>query len=439
MRLTQCAKIVVLSLCLSASVVTKTQAADAGVSWPEPATTFYLGDLNGANDLWKSAFEEAALRWNDAPTLFTFNTSRTSGSGYCSGAGTNNVQFSATNCGDSWGSSALAITSFWSNAEELIKADINFNDARAWDVYDGRTRALSIDFRRVAAHEMGHAAGLAHPDVSNALMSAGVNNTYLPAFDDVVALSEKYGNSTHILTLETFGIGKITVTPTVPGTGVVSDNTLYDSDYARFLDCDESKCEIPVQHGLRLTITAVADDTSQFLSWDGTTVMADGATILDSIVALAPMTSSRTLAASFTSPDDPGDTTAPDGTLAQTAPASSSGGGVSNLAMIFCMLLILISRFRANSEKIIANKATPIKYALLMDDDLIKLLHYSAKLNPVERSIHVVGNMILPTIRLANMRTSSKSVNQSVMAHEQHTNGDKYVFSKWGEVGIYCG
>jgi hypothetical protein len=313
-------------------------------------------------------FVEAPLRWNDAPSLFTFNTSRTSGNGYCSAIGTNKVQFSAANYGDSWGSSALAITSFWSNAEELIKADINFNDARAWDVYDGHKRVLSINFRRVPSYEMGHAAGLGHPDVNNVLMSAGVNNSYLPTFDDVVALSEKYSNSTHILIMETFGIGKITVTSTVQGTEVISDNTFYDSDYARFLDCDEPKCEIPVQHGLRLTITVVADDTRQFLNWNGTTVMDDVATILDSIVALAPMTSSRTLTASFTSLDDPGNTTKPDGALAQTGPVSKSGGGVNSLTIIFSMLLILMSRFSNNSDKKNENKAILVKSAVLVVD-----------------------------------------------------------------------
>jgi hypothetical protein len=344
MKLTLCAKIFFLSLSLYLGWAIITEAADVSTSWSEPATTFYIGDLGGDNDLWKSAFEEAALRWNDAPTLFTFNTNRKVGNGYCSGTGTNNVQFSATNCGDTWGSSALAITTSWSNGEELIKADISFNDARNWDVYDGRTRTLSVDFRRVAAHEMGHAAGLVHPDVSYALMSAATNNTYLPAFDDVVALSEKYGSSKHILTLETIGDGQIIVTPTVVGTGVVSENILYNNDYARFLDCDEPRCEIPLQHGLRLTIKAVAGDTSQFLSWDGTTVIADGANILEGTVALAPLTSSRMLTASFTSINDPASTMNNSTQQAQSIQTPSSGGGLISFTIIFFILLILVRR-----------------------------------------------------------------------------------------------
>ena len=87
--------------------------ATSGVSWPTDSVLFHIGNLNGADDLWKDAFEEGAKRWNDAPTSFQYLTKRTLGTGYCTNAGNNSVQFSSTRCGDAWGSSTLAVASTW--------------------------------------------------------------------------------------------------------------------------------------------------------------------------------------------------------------------------------------------------------------------------------------------------------------------------------------
>ena len=284
-------------LLLSSLPFTPLMGEDAGVAWPEPSTLFHIGNLNGANGLWKDAFEEAAQRWNDAPTRFNFEVSRESGSGYCSNLGENNVRFSSTKCGDAWGSSALGVTAYWSRDSQLTKADISFNTNRDWDVYDGNIQPYANDFRRVAMHEMGHAAGLAHAVASDVLMSTSANNTYLPALDDVNSLQKKYGSATHTLTIKNSGSGLVTLAPRVPGTGVISENTLHTSNYGDFLNCYAAQCQFPIQHGLRLTMSAVPAQDTVFIGWEGTTVR-------ESRVALGAFTADRTLVANFSSIGD---------------------------------------------------------------------------------------------------------------------------------------
>jgi hypothetical protein len=322
-------------------------AADSGLSWSEPSVSFHIGNLNGADNLWKTAFEEAALRWNDAATQFRFNTTREPGSGYCTNLGNNNVRFSTTNCGDAWGSTALGVTAFWSNGSQLTKADISFNNSRDWNVYDGNLKSFAVDFRRVAAHEMGHAVGLAHSVATNVLMSTAANNTFLPALDDVNSLNDKYGSKTHILTIENFGDGKVIFTPKVAGTGVKALNTFHTSNYTSFLDCKEATCQIPVQDGLRLIMTAVPDSGAVFVSWEGTTTRED-------TVALSPMTSDRKLVANFTYLDGAEDpaTSDVDPATSDVDPVTSdvdpvtaqefstTGGGALQLYLLIWLLFI---------------------------------------------------------------------------------------------------
>jgi hypothetical protein len=287
-------------LLLISSTFSSALAEDAGVSWSTNSVTFRIGNLNGADDLWKDAFEEATYRWNDVPTQFSFHSTRTIGTGYCSSFGDNNVQFSTTNCGDTWGSSTLAITSYWSISSQLTKADIIFNVSKDWNVYDGDIEWYAFDFRRVAMHEMGHAVGLAHPIATDVLMSASSNDTFLPALDDINSLRNKYGSVDHTLTIENIGDGYVRVVPQVLGTGVVWDNTLYTSDYDFFLDCYDAICQTPIQDGLRLAIVAVPDSGASFVNWDGTTIVGTG-------VDLAPFENDRTLTANFTFIDTDGD------------------------------------------------------------------------------------------------------------------------------------
>lgn len=348
-------------------------SADAGVSWPNNATTFHIANLNGANDQWKDVFEEAAQRWNDAPTQFNFKVSREPGSGYCTSLGNNNVRFSSTNCGDAWGDSSIGVTAYWSKGTELIKADISFNTSNDWHWYDGNLQSYATDFRRVALHELGHAAGLAHSVDNNVLMSAALNNVYLPALDDINALKDKYGSTTHTLTIQRLGSGIVTLSPKVAGTGVISANTLYTSNYASLLNCYETQCQIAIQHGLRLTMTAVADNEAQFISWDGTIIR-------ENVVELAAMTEDRNIVANFSSVindsdndginDDSdncsqvennaqlesdnngiGEACDSEAQLLQSLPSTKAGtGSLSNSMLIWMLLLALIQVFKVSAK-----------------------------------------------------------------------------------------
>ena len=267
----------------------------SGASWPGNDVLFLIGGLNGNNDQWKTAFEEAARRWTDAPTGFRFRAERRSGAGLCAGTGDNNVIFSADSCGDAWGANTLGVTVYWQLNGELVKADILFNSGKSWNIYDGPMRFSAIDFRRVAMHEIGHAVGLVHATSGGLLMSASVNDRYLPALEDINALRGLYGGATHLLKIANAGTGRVQVEPLVDGTGVLQGGRLYTGNYAAVLDCDRPACDLWIQDGLRLRVTAIAGNGGSFSSWDG--LAAQG-----SSVVLPPMSQDLAITARFVDP-----------------------------------------------------------------------------------------------------------------------------------------
>jgi len=266
----------------------------AAASWPGSEVLFLIGDLNGNNDEWKTAFEEATRRWTDVPTGFRFRAERRSGTGLCTRSGDNNVVFSADSCGDAWGGSTLGVTQYWTRNGELIKADILFNSGKNWNIYDGPMQFSAVDFRRVAMHEAGHAVGLSHSSSADVLMSPSVNDTYLPVLDDINALRGNYNSVTHVLTVTNSGNGRVRIEPLVNGTGVLQGNTLYTSNYSAALDCNNPSCNITIQDGLRLKLTAIADNGNNFVSWDG--IAAQGST-----AELSPLFQDRAITANFSS------------------------------------------------------------------------------------------------------------------------------------------
>ena len=62
----------------------------------------------------------------------------------------NNVIFSNTVFGRSFGDTVLAVTTSWSNtsSNRFVEADMVFNTAFAWDSYRGNLRGSAIDIRR---------------------------------------------------------------------------------------------------------------------------------------------------------------------------------------------------------------------------------------------------------------------------------------------------
>ncbi len=121
--------------------------------------------------------------------FFAGQTAGTSGS--CGGNQINEVTSSDSNCGLAFGNSTLAVTTYWSSAGKVIEADIVFNNARSWSSYSGPliyngSGMVINDINRVALHELGHAAGLDHPDEGGQTI-VSVMNSYIGDIDALQA------------------------------------------------------------------------------------------------------------------------------------------------------------------------------------------------------------------------------------------------------------
>ena len=124
--------------------------------------------------------------------FFVAQTGGTSGS--CGRNQANEVTWSGTDCGLAFGSSTLAVTTTWSSAGKVIEVDMLFNNTKSWSSYSGplkyNANGTSInDLNRIALHELGHAAGLDHPDDAkqtvSSVMNSRISDTYTLQADDI--------------------------------------------------------------------------------------------------------------------------------------------------------------------------------------------------------------------------------------------------------------
>ncbi|MCB1875765.1 MAG: matrixin family metalloprotease [Chromatiales bacterium] len=165
--------------------------------WQQPATTFVVDIAGGASSpsgvTWNEAFFEAAADWTGRSN-FTFDVVNQYADPCEEVFASNGVDYRGDICGFSFGENTLGVTLlFFNDLDSTIKeADIIFNTAFAWDVYDGPLNESVIDFRRVALHELGHALGLDHEIELPAIMFPFIEDTDDLQQDDINGVSALY-------------------------------------------------------------------------------------------------------------------------------------------------------------------------------------------------------------------------------------------------------
>jgi hypothetical protein len=90
-----------------------------GATWGEPTATFYVDiPAPDGDPIWNDAFEDAMQEWA-ASTVFSYEIVRGATADPCRSpvisAPRNGVKFSATSCGERWGTTTLAITLSWND------------------------------------------------------------------------------------------------------------------------------------------------------------------------------------------------------------------------------------------------------------------------------------------------------------------------------------
>jgi len=148
--------------------------------------------LSDGNTSWNTAAAPALDMWNQVVGRMQFGRVMNSTAAVASGDRVNSMAFSSTVFGQSFGSNTLAVTYYSYSGSTMIEADILFNNAQSWDSYRGSLRS-SEDIQRVALHELGHALGLAHSTIANAIMYPYINSSYTLTSDDVAGAQALYG------------------------------------------------------------------------------------------------------------------------------------------------------------------------------------------------------------------------------------------------------
>jgi len=168
----------------------------SGESWPNSEASIY--STGSSDSYFNNAFVQAMNSWNNLSN-FTFHNL----SGYADPCANPFIsvretgwEFRYDDCDAAFGRGTLAVNYSWTIGNEIIQAGTVFNANQLWDVHNGSS-PIYYDFRRVAAHELGHALGLGHETIRTALMNPFYsNNIETPLTDDINGLKAIYGSAT---------------------------------------------------------------------------------------------------------------------------------------------------------------------------------------------------------------------------------------------------
>jgi len=181
-----------------------------GIRWPNGPIVMHMQlgsqelNLIDGSGSWNRSAEFALAEWNTHldGTGVEFRVVRDSTAPVAALNGTNNVFWSSTIFGRSFGDS-IAFTQWHYNSSQLTtETDVIFDNTQSWNSYRGPRRRISggvqlNDIRRVALHEFGHVLGLNHPNEAGqsvlAQMNSRVNDFDTLSIDDVNGARAVYG------------------------------------------------------------------------------------------------------------------------------------------------------------------------------------------------------------------------------------------------------
>ena len=194
----------------SHAYVRVTTETGAAIFWPSSPVTLDLrvgcpptGPLRESiwGPCWDDVVKAAATEWNAAGAQFRFETAPPSPEAVsCTMDGLNTVAWISTTCTGPFAPETFAVTFWWyvTATGRIGESATLFNSAQDWSAYPGPWRPHLGDFHRIVLHELGHIAGLAHPDdhgqTVGAMMNSGSTEERLQP-DDIAGIRAIYGST----------------------------------------------------------------------------------------------------------------------------------------------------------------------------------------------------------------------------------------------------